>query len=153
MGAQQINGGEKKISLCKLHKLKGEAQPVYYMPSVRKHKEKEHTEENHFGLCDHYAKLLDKALEVGFGEVHFHCGFTLHHLAAKRNNMELLQFLLAQDVEPVHAIDGFGKKPVDYACSKKRDTVYFMLENIMRHVNAPNTEEERLYQEEKSGVC
>lgn len=143
----------KPVSLCQLPKQRGEAQPVHHVQVVKKIRERACDEENHFGLCEHYASQLDRALEVGFGNINWHCGFNLHHLAAKRNSMELLQFLLSQDVVPVHAIDEFGKKPIDYACSKKRDTVYYMLESVMRHVPAPDTEAEAEYQDAKNGIC
>lgn len=141
----------KKVSICQQLKEKGAAQPTLFVPSVKK-KEKDCSEENHFGLCDHYQSLLERAVEYGFSTIKFIGGFTLHHLAAKRNNMEFLHYLLSQNVDSIHAIDEFGKKPVDYACPKKKDTVYYMLEKIIQHVSAPDTEEEKAYQEAKLGI-
>lgn len=109
-------------------------------------------EAHHFGLCDHYSMLLDKAKEVGFENVKWPTGFTLFHLAAKKNNKNFIEWLKDNDCGDIHAIDDFGKKPIDYACPYKKDSVFPQLETLMKEVPAAFTPEEIHYQAVKNGT-
>merc|ERR1712183_552872 len=120
-------------------KVKGEAMPKLTLekqatPVRHKDSNKIFDEAHHFGLCDHYSMLLDKAKEVGFENVKWPTGFTLFHLAAKKNNVQFIDWLKENDCRDIHAIDDFGKKPIDYACPRKKDTVYPHLEELMRDI-------------------
>lgn len=136
-------------------KVKGEAAPaveprgkLYNCPKTQKIIDEAH----HFGLCEHYAKLIDQAKEVGFKNIKWPTNFTLFHLAAKKNNKEFIEWLVRNDFDDLHTIDDFGKKPIDYSCPKKRDSVYPMLEAMMLCLHAPLTAGEIKYQQVKAGT-
>jgi len=137
-------------------KVKGDAQPtVENGPRphlVCKKTQKILDEAHHFGLCDHYAKLMDTAKEIGFDNVKWPTNFTLFHLAAKKNNSRFIEWLVANDFDDLHTIDDFGHKPIDYACPKKRDSVHGILSALMACKLALDTPEERKYQAIKAGT-
>jgi len=114
--------------------------------------EKLFDEAHDFGLCEHYVKLLETAKTVGFENVKWPTGFTLFHLAAKKGNSQFIDWLCSNDCNDLHAIDDFGKKPIDYACKTKKDSVYDQLEHMMNLVEKPNTPEEQKYQAIKNGT-
>lgn len=139
-------------------KMNGEAQPVCFrkdahvIHTVCEKTQKIIDEAHHFGLCDHYAKLLDQAKEVGFKNIKWPTNFTMFHLAAKKNNKEFIEWLVRNDFDDLHTIDDFGKKPIDYACPKKRDSVHAMLHAMMMCIKPANTEQEQKYQAVKAGT-
>lgn len=138
---------------CK--KAKGDHQPTVEngpRPLVCKKTQKIIDEAHHFGLCDHYAKLMDTAKEIGFDNVKWPTNFTLFHLAAKKNNARFIEWLVANDFDDLHTIDDFGHKPIDYACPKKRDSVHGILSALMACKTAPDTPEEHKYQAIKAGT-
>lgn len=153
-GTPSTQMGTPRTTNYVVPKLKGAAMPN--IPASKTHK-RHHTEKicdlaHHFGLCEHYAHLLDQARDIGFENVKWPTGFTLFHLAAKRNNKNFLDWLVDNDCREIHAIDDFGKKPIDYACPRKRDTVYPQLEELMSGIPAPKTKEEEHYQAVKNGT-
>lgn len=138
-------------------KVKGEAMPKLELqkqasPTRNKDANKIFDEAHHFGLCEHYGMLLDKAKEVGFQNVKWPTGFTLFHLAAKKNNINFIDWLKDNDLGDIHAIDDFNKKPIDYACPHKKDSVYAQLQAIMDATPAPYTDKEKHYQAVKDGT-
>lgn len=140
-------------------KVKGEAMPKLELQKqaspVRNNRDanKIFDEAHHFGLCEHYGMLLDKAKEIGFENVKWPTGFTLFHLAAKKNNSAFIDWLKYNDLGEIHAIDDFGKKPIDYACPHKKDSVYSQIEKLMREIPPKMlTEEELKYQAIKNGT-
>jgi len=138
-------------------KVKGEAMPKLDLqkqtsPVRNKDANKIFDEAHHFGLCEHYSMLLDKAKEIGFENVKWPTGFTLFHLAAKKNNKCFIDWLKDNDCRDIHAIDDFGKKPIDYACPHKKDSVHDQLEALMKEIPAINTKEEIHYQAVKNGT-
>lgn len=159
---QNRKNANKPVALFKapVHcpKMKGEAQPVgfrkdaHQMHTVCEKTQKIIDEAHHFGLCDHYAKLLDQAKEVGFKNINWPTNFTMFHLAAKKNNKEFIEWLVRNDFDDLHTIDDFGKKPIDYACPKKRDSVHAMLHAMMMCIKPANTPQEQKYQAIKAGT-
>jgi len=138
-------------------KMKGEAMPKLVLesqqsPVKRQASNKIFDEAHHFGLCEHYAKLLDQAKEQGFENVKWPTGFTLFHLAAKKNCCEFVQWLHDHDLGEIHSIDDFGKKPIDYACPHKKDSVYPMIERMMREIPAPKDSKQEKYEAIKNGT-
>jgi ribosomal protein L21 len=146
---------KKKEAPVHMAKMKGERMPTRETGHRHHHCEKTQKiidEAHHFGLCPHYAKLLDTAKEIGFANIQWPTNFTLFHLAAKKNNKKFIEWLVRNDFDDLHAIDDFGKKPVDYACAKKRDSVHAILEAMMMCVTAPDTAAEKKYQQIKAGT-
>lgn len=135
-------------------KAKGEAQPLSQCGTQTTcvKTQKILDEAHHFGLCEHYSKLLDQAKEVGFHNVKWPTNFTLFHLAAKKSNREFIEWLVRNDFDDLHTIDDFGKKPIDYACPKKRDSCYDTLNEMMKCVPPPETDAEQKYQAIKNGT-
>lgn len=136
-------------------KLKGEHQPLVepkHKKPICEKTQKLLDEAHNFGLCEHYSKLLHTAKEIGFKNVKWPTNFTLFHLAAKKNNKDFLEFLLKNDFDDLHTIDDFGKKPIDYACPHKRDSVFGYLQTMMSIMKAKPTEMEKKYQAIKAGT-
>jgi len=138
-------------------KVKGEAMPKLDLqkqasPVRNKDANKIFDEAHHFGLCEHYGMLLDKAKDIGFENVKWPTGFTLFHLAAKKNNSAFIDWLKYNDLGEIHAIDDFGKKPIDYACPHKKDSVFAQIEKLMREAPAAMTGEELRYEAIKDGT-
>lgn len=135
-------------------KQKGEAMPMFERLASPKRQEssKIFDEAHHFGLCEHYAKLLDQAKKEGFQNVKWPTGFTLFHLAAKKNCPQFVQWLHDHDLGEIHAIDDFGKKPIDYACPLKRESVHGMLDRMMHEIPPPICKKQDKYEAIKNGT-
>lgn len=100
-------------------------------------------------MCEHYGKLLEHAITLGFSNVKWCSGFTILHYAAKKNNSELIQFLVNSVGANVHCVDDFMKKPIDYACPRKRDSVFTLLKLVMDLTPITDEEAEKKYQYHK----
>lgn len=135
-------------------KQKGAAMPCLarQSPPKKRGMNKIFDEAHHFGLCEHYAKLLEQAKAEGFQNVNWPTGFTLFHLAAKKNCHEFVQWLHDHDLGEIHAIDDFGKKPIDYACPHKRDSVHAMIAQMMDEIPPPLDARQEKYEAIKNGT-
>ncbi|CAD7953064.1 unnamed protein product [Amoebophrya sp. A120] len=93
-------------------------------------------EEHDFGLCDFYGKMFRMCKELGFDNencqqqlAHKTGGGTFFHYAAKKNNKPLFDYLVLNLDETiikqqVHVIDDFGKKAIDLANPKKKNSLF-----------------------------
>ena len=100
-----------------------------------------------YGLCEHYHDIL-KLEEEHKNTKGSQGGFTIMHLAAKRNNAQLIQHLYDnEETKPyLQHVDDFGRKPIDVCNVKKKDSVAPLLERLMREV--PEIPEMQKKQEE-----
>ncbi|CAD7972799.1 unnamed protein product [Amoebophrya sp. A25] len=111
-----------------------------------------------FGLCAFYGRMFLEAKEQGFAEYKGYKGnHTFFHYAAKKGNKPLLDFLCQQEgllEKQIHGIDEFGKKAIDLASPKKKDSLHAELATLMARVPAPNPEsdaKEAKYQALRNG--
>lgn len=98
-----------------------------------------------FGLSSHYHDKLVQLEENDFRESSRDAsGFTLMHLAAKKNNADLINYLYESNAKlELQMVDDFGRKPVDCCNKNMKDSVYNLLLKLMDTVDKDDEMEKK----------